>query len=227
MGSVQLLENGNYFIYTLVNGLNNPECSVLEITPDGDMIWKATSQNPNAAWYRSYKIPSIHPSAFSVVADGYTLDEDNNDIIEMSSNSLDFTIYNKSGFTQPYLYQFSDLTDGGPQMFNYQEGEITLGPDESIDISFLTANSNLESTTISLSIWPTHHDYAAKELMFSVVSGVEPGDINGDDTINVLDVVLLVNMILDSTDFSSTADLNGDNVVNVLDVVLLVNLILG
>ena len=46
-------------------------------------------------------------------------------------------LYNKSGFTQPYLYQFSDLTDGGPQMFNYQEGEITLGPDESIDISFL------------------------------------------------------------------------------------------
>ena len=51
-------------------------------------------------------------------------------------------------------------------MFNYQEGEITLGPDESINLSFLTTNSNLESTTISLSIWPTHHNYAAKELMF-------------------------------------------------------------
>ena len=98
---------------------------------------------------------------------------------------------------------------------------------DSFILSFLIANSNLESTTVSLSVWPTHHSYAAKELILSVISEVNPGDINGDDTINILDVVLLVNMILDSTDFSSTADLNGDNVVNILDVVLLVNLILG
>ena len=94
-----------------------------------------------------------------------------------------FTIFNKSGYTQPYRYIYSDLTDGGPQMFNYEEEEITLGPDESIDLSFLTTNSNLESTTISLSIWPVHHSYALKELMFSVISGIEPGDINSDNII--------------------------------------------
>ena len=227
MGSVQLLDNGNYFIYTYGSGLNNPECSILEITSDGEMIWKATSENQNAAWYRSYKIPSIHPSAFSVIANNYTVGENGDNMIVMSENSLDFHIYNTSGYSQSYLYQFSDLIDGGNQMFNYQEGEITLNPDESIDLSFLVANSNLESTTISLSVWPTHHSYDVKELIFSVISGSEPGDINGDDVINVLDVVLLVNMILDSTDFLSTADLNGDNIINILDVVLLVNLILG
>ena len=81
-------------------------------------------------------------------------------------------------------------------MFNYEEGEFTLSPDESIDLSFLIANSNLESTTISLSIWPTHHSYAAKELMFSVISEIEPGDINGDDIVNIIDVVILVDIIL-------------------------------
>jgi len=226
MGSVQLLDNGNYFIYTFGSGLNNPECSILEITPNGEMIWKATSENQNAAWYRSYKIPSIHPSAFSVIANNYTISEEGDNMIEMPGNSLGFSIHNTSGYSQLYSYQFSDLTDGGIQMFNYQEGEITLEPDGSIDLSFLVANSNLESTSISLSIWPTHHSYAIKEFIFSVISDIESGDINGDNSINVLDVVLLVNMILESTDFSSTADLNGDNAVNILDVVLLVNLIL-
>ena len=54
-----------------------------------------------------------------------------------------------------------------------------------------------------------------------------PGDINDDNTINILDVVLLVNIILGSNDFVSEADLNGDGIANILDVVLLVNVILG
>ena len=52
------------------------------------------------------------------------------------------------------------------------------------------------------------------------------GDVNGDDTINVLDVVQLVNMIL-SNDNNSSGDINADGIINVLDIVQLVNLILG
>ena len=52
------------------------------------------------------------------------------------------------------------------------------------------------------------------------------GDVNGDDMINVLDVVQLVNIIL-SNDNNSSGDINGDGTINVLDVVQLVNLILG
>jgi len=54
-----------------------------------------------------------------------------------------------------------------------------------------------------------------------------PGDINSDEVINILDVVLLVNIILGTSDFISSADLNGDGIGNILDVVLLVNIILG
>ena len=32
---------------------------------------------------------------------------------------------------------FMDLMDGGPQMFSYEEGEISLDPYENIDLSFL------------------------------------------------------------------------------------------
>ena len=51
------------------------------------------------------------------------------------------------------------------------------------------------------------------------------GDSNGDETLNVLDVVLLVNIVL-AGEFNECADLNDDGTLNVLDIVLLVNVIL-
>ena len=53
------------------------------------------------------------------------------------------------------------------------------------------------------------------------------GDVNGDGTLNVLDVVQLVNMILSGGDISPASDVNGDGALNVLDIVQLVNLILS
>ena len=61
--------------------------------------------------------------------------------------------------------------------------------------------------------------------------GVTLGDINFDASIDVLDVVMLVNIILSNFDPNDdeyeASDLNDDNVVNVLDVVQIVNLILS
>ena len=54
------------------------------------------------------------------------------------------------------------------------------------------------------------------------------GDANGDSTLNVLDVVLTVNLILSGVgNYEACSDVNADNSLNVLDIVLLVNLILG
>ena len=51
------------------------------------------------------------------------------------------------------------------------------------------------------------------------------GDLNTDGSVNVLDVVILVNAILDN-EFNFLADLNQDGLNNVLDIVQLVNIIL-
>ena len=51
------------------------------------------------------------------------------------------------------------------------------------------------------------------------------GDINGDEGLNVLDVVLLVNSILNNIE-TSCSDLNSDETVNILDIVLLIEIIL-
>ena len=57
-----------------------------------------------------------------------------------------------------------------------------------------------------------------------------PGDVNLDNTINVLDAVLLVNGVLNPdtlTDTQASAgDLNNDGVLNVLDIVILISIIL-
>jgi len=57
------------------------------------------------------------------------------------------------------------------------------------------------------------------------------GDLNLDSTLNILDVILLVNAILDPTQATdqiiASGDINGDSTLNVLDIISLVNLILS
>ena len=57
------------------------------------------------------------------------------------------------------------------------------------------------------------------------------GDVNADGSIDVLDIVVVVNIIIETYEPSdeefSAADMNSDGVVDVLDIVTLVNAILG
>ena len=53
------------------------------------------------------------------------------------------------------------------------------------------------------------------------------GDVNGDEILNVLDIVLLVGMILGDVEEDYIGDMNQDGILNVLDIVVLVGIILG
>ena len=52
------------------------------------------------------------------------------------------------------------------------------------------------------------------------------GDLNGDLTLNILDVIIIVDIILNQ-ESSDLADINGDGIVNILDVIELVELIIN
>ena len=56
------------------------------------------------------------------------------------------------------------------------------------------------------------------------------GDLTGDNSLNILDVVMIVQLILESSQNdmeNSNADMNQDGFINILDVVALVQAILG
>ena len=52
------------------------------------------------------------------------------------------------------------------------------------------------------------------------------GDVNGDSSVNIQDIILAVNLAL-SGEFNNLADINFDGVVNVLDIISLVNIVLN
>jgi hypothetical protein len=58
-----------------------------------------------------------------------------------------------------------------------------------------------------------------------------PGDINGDESVNIQDIIFLINFILDvdepDTAEFNASDLNDDGELNIQDIILLINIILN
>ena len=52
------------------------------------------------------------------------------------------------------------------------------------------------------------------------------GDVNVDGSIDILDIIFTVNIILGQEEFSYAADMNSDGIINILDIIFLVNTIL-
>ena len=102
----------------------------------------------------------------------------------------------------------------GEQITYDVEVDGSLVTDEN-DISYIIINSN---SSDPLSVIP---------ITITFIDNSVVGDINGDEIINVLDVVIIVNLIVNNAEYNEDADLNDDGIINVLDIVLLVNLILN
>tara|TARA_B100001029_G_scaffold179575_1_gene189629 strand:- start:1197 stop:2492 length:1296 start_codon:yes stop_codon:yes gene_type:complete len=65
--------------------------------------------------------------------------------------------------------------------------------------------------------------FCGNQRIYKITSN--EGDLNNDESLNVLDVILLVNLVL-SGQYNDIADFNSDQILNVLDVITLINIIL-
>jgi len=62
---------------------------------------------------------------------------------------------------------------------------------------------------------------------FDNINNIFLGDVNNDGLLNVLDIVGLLNIVLNSGSPVPEGDVNQDGIYNILDIVALVNLVLG
>ena len=109
-------------------------------------------------------------------------------------------------------------------------GELQQGQQDNIGV---TVNSNDIATGQYSSFIFINSTGGTGSIPVSLIvsNSSLPGDVTGDDIVNILDIVTLVNFVVGLSEpepqqFAS-GDMNNDGVLNVLDVVLLVNTILA
>ena len=104
---------------------------------------------------------------------------------------------------------------------DYQSGNIYRGEfsllDSNQEIEYYIQATNISGDTAS-------HPNAGWHLFTSLDYIV--GDLNQDSSINIQDVILVVNLVL-SNEYNPLSDINLDQNIDVLDIVSIVNIILS
>jgi PKD repeat protein len=104
--------------------------------------------------------------------------------------------------------------------------EVSPSEQKQIVIGFSPSEKGLKTATLFIS--SNDPDEQETEVIITGIGGSLSGDANGDGSINVQDVICIINCILDPT-FNPTGnpDCNEDGNVNVQDVICVINKILG
>ena len=213
-GECDRLENGNTLITVGRTG------NTLEVTPDNVVVWHLEVANMgfDVNMYRSARIPSLYPVAFSL-----SINEYKGDMVEAYVEPADGminAIIHSSGWAEG-LYNYSLQDALGNEMIS---NSVLVLPFE--DVLFNIDVSGLPSSNYSLEVYPANAPDKLQSFEFSLYSSISLGDMNGDGVLNVLDIVILTNLILTGDDSNPAGDLNQDGSLNILDIVSLVNLIL-
>ena len=66
-----------------------------------------------------------------------------------------------------------------------------------------------------------------RPVFMQLAQNVILGDVSGDGSINILDVVMIVQIVIGNDEIVESADFNGDGYINILDVVQLIQIIIS
>ena len=125
---------------------------------------------------------------------------------DYTHNQLKLTFKPTADWLAP-LFDSNSLNFGEQIVYDV-EVDGNLLEDEN-DLAYIIINSNSSDPVSVIPITATLADNSV------------PGDVNGDDIANVLDIVIIVNLIIGDSEYSENADLNLDGIVNVLDLSLI------
>ena len=168
-------------------------------------------------------------SGISIIIDPIVTDID-------GDNQPEVITGNANGLLLAY-HMDGTVVDGFPLQsgFGFSGSILSSDIDNDGDIE-LSMGTNTALSTFDIKIasqsiagWNIHRGSPLRNGYFSPQSS-SAGDMNQDESVNILDIVLLVNVIL-SNEPSDTqlvsGDINNDGVLNILDIVQLVNIILA
>jgi len=161
MGSVQLLNNGNYLINTIGNG-----GSIFEVTENKEIVWESSLglNFPNGNNYRAYKIPDLHPDAYSVIFDNYISKNQTTMLIE--STALNINIYNESLYNQSYKYSLSDNNN----CFDLVEDDVVLNSNSYTTLTFEYLCNEINNTLVNFNIYPENHNNSQKDYSINFIN---------------------------------------------------------
>jgi len=140
----------------------------------------------------------------------------------VDSSYSDFYYYNNMPISDTFAFSSSlniqDIdNDGDLDIFGGTTGDLVI-----IDIK--------EESTIG-NYWNIYRGDYHRRGEYFYDSACTPGDINNDGILNILDIVSMVNIIIDSPDMSDleicASDMNSDGVIDILDIVTLVNIVMS
>ncbi|MBC8257255.1 MAG: aryl-sulfate sulfotransferase [Candidatus Marinimicrobia bacterium] len=213
-GECDRLENGNTLITAGRSG------HILEVTPDHEIAWHLEFDNGEifTSSYRSERIPNLHPIAFSLSMNEYAGDVEN-PFVEPINGVITANIHNSGWSGGWYIFSLQDASS-----VEIISDSVFVQPFE--DVLLNIDVNGLPSSTYSLEVYPDHAPDKLQTFEFSLHGSILLGDLNSDGDLNVLDIVILANLILNSNNSNPTGDLNNDGSQNILDIVLLVNIIL-
>ena len=137
-------------------------------------------------------------------------------------------VYNSNiGDTSVYNYAFNSFNID-PLFFDSENGDYSLmenSPCIDAGISFFDNNGEIILDLDQNEYSGLAPDMGAYE--FEQNSGSTTGDLNFDGIVNVIDIITVVNLILDSSPYNAAADLNNDTIINVIDIIAIINIILN
>ena len=142
------------------------------------------------------------------------------EILSVGSQTLELLLLNIVG---EYADQF-EITD------EIDDFELLPGESENIEVTFTPIEVN--TVFAIFQVESNSYENSLKTAMMTatgIISSIK-GDVNFDDTIDVLDVIQAVNYIMGLVEPNENqfwaSDMNDDMTINVLDVIEIVNLIL-
>ncbi len=152
MGSVQVLENGNYQITS-----GNQCGSIIEVTPNHEIVWKANLGlwDCHNALYRGFRIKTLYPQTYSFIAKNYEyIDQDMPGINIEDNENIRFNLFNESPNNLIFLFNAESQED------LFYENQFEVGAEQTIlvEIPSASLNDGINSITINIKTQPFYKE---------------------------------------------------------------------